>query len=72
MRDTMNIRAHLKLSPVVPVLTIHRVEDAVPLARALVVGALTNFTQRLAEPADVAGAIGACVARLPVPGTNRD
>jgi 2-dehydro-3-deoxyphosphogluconate aldolase/(4S)-4-hydroxy-2-oxoglutarate aldolase len=36
----MDLRAYLKLSPVVPVLTIHRVEDAVPLARALVAGGL--------------------------------
>ncbi len=35
-----DLRAWLKLSPVVPVLTIHRVEDAVPLAKALVAGGL--------------------------------
>lgn len=40
MREAMDLRAYLKLSPVVPVLTIHRVEDAVPLARALVAGGL--------------------------------
>lgn len=37
---TQSLRDYLKLSPVVPVLTIHRVEDAVPLARALVAGGL--------------------------------
>ena len=33
-------RDYMKLCPVVPVLTIQRVEDAVPLARALVAGGL--------------------------------
>jgi 2-dehydro-3-deoxyphosphogluconate aldolase/(4S)-4-hydroxy-2-oxoglutarate aldolase len=36
----MTVRDYLKLSPVVPVLTIRRAEDAVPLARALVAGGL--------------------------------
>ncbi len=36
----MDLRAYLALSPVVPVLTIHRVEDAAPLARALTAGGL--------------------------------
>lgn len=40
MSQPMDLRAHLSLSPVVPVLTIHRVEDAVPLARALAAGGL--------------------------------
>jgi 2-dehydro-3-deoxyphosphogluconate aldolase/(4S)-4-hydroxy-2-oxoglutarate aldolase len=40
MKDAMDLRAYLELSPVVPVLTIHRVEDAIPLARALVAGGL--------------------------------
>ena len=31
----------LKSSPIIPVLTIDRVEDAVPLARALVAGGIT-------------------------------
>ncbi|MDB5460863.1 MAG: 4-hydroxy-2-oxoglutarate aldolase/2-deydro-3-deoxyphosphogluconate aldolase [Caulobacteraceae bacterium] len=35
-----DLRAYLSLSPVVPVLTIHRVEDAEPLARALLAGGL--------------------------------
>jgi 2-dehydro-3-deoxyphosphogluconate aldolase/(4S)-4-hydroxy-2-oxoglutarate aldolase len=37
---SQDLRAYLDLSPVVPVLTIHRVEDAAPLARALVAGGL--------------------------------
>ncbi len=40
MSETMDLRSYLALSPVVPVLTIHRVEDAAPLARALVAGGL--------------------------------
>jgi 2-dehydro-3-deoxyphosphogluconate aldolase/(4S)-4-hydroxy-2-oxoglutarate aldolase len=36
----MNIRDILKLAPVIPVLTIHRLEHAVPLARALSEGGL--------------------------------
>jgi len=37
----MNIRDILKLAPVIPVLTIRRLEHAVPLARALIEGGLT-------------------------------
>jgi len=40
MTEAMDLRAYLQISPVVPVLTIHRVEDAVPLAKALVAGGL--------------------------------
>lgn len=47
----MDIRAALKLCPVVPVLTIHRVEDAVPLARALVAGGLSVLEVTLRTPA---------------------
>ena len=36
----MNLRDTLRLSPVVPVLTIERAQDAVPLAAALVAGGL--------------------------------
>ena len=36
----MNIRSLLALAPVIPVLTIERVEDAVPLGRALCAGGL--------------------------------
>jgi 2-dehydro-3-deoxyphosphogluconate aldolase/(4S)-4-hydroxy-2-oxoglutarate aldolase len=35
-----NLRGFMTLAPVVPVLTIHKVEDAVPLARALTAGGL--------------------------------
>jgi len=37
---TMNIRNILALAPVIPVLTIEKLEDAVPLARALCAGGL--------------------------------
>ena len=37
---SLDLRDYMKLCPVVPVLTIQRVEDAVPLARALVAGGL--------------------------------
>ena len=47
----MDIRANLKLCPVVPVLTIHRAEDAVPLARALVAGGLKVLEVTLRTPA---------------------
>jgi 2-dehydro-3-deoxyphosphogluconate aldolase/(4S)-4-hydroxy-2-oxoglutarate aldolase len=47
----MHVRDYLKLSPVVPVLTIHRVEDAVPLARALVKGGLKVLEVTLRTPA---------------------
>ena len=47
----MDLRATLKLSPVVPVLTIQSVEDAVPLARALVAGGLKVLEVTLRTPA---------------------
>ena len=36
----MNVRELMRLSPVIPVLTVTRVEDAVPLAQALVRGGI--------------------------------
>jgi 2-dehydro-3-deoxyphosphogluconate aldolase/(4S)-4-hydroxy-2-oxoglutarate aldolase len=47
----MELRDYLRLSPVVPVLTIHRAEDAVPLARALVAGGLKVLEVTLRTPA---------------------
>jgi 2-dehydro-3-deoxyphosphogluconate aldolase/(4S)-4-hydroxy-2-oxoglutarate aldolase len=47
---TLDLRAHLRLAPVVPVLTIERVEDAVPLARALVSGGLKVLEVTLRTP----------------------
>ena len=47
----MDIRDSLTLSPVVPVLTISRAEDAVPLARALVTGGLRVLEVTLRTPA---------------------
>lgn len=49
----------LRLAPVVPVITIERVEDAVPLARALVAGGLRLLEITLRTPAacDAAAAI---------------
>ena len=47
----MDIRDYLTLSPVVPVLTIVKVEDAVPLARALTAGGLRVLEVTLRTPA---------------------
>lgn len=47
----MDVRDCLALSPVVPVLTIPRAEDAAPLARALVAGGLRVLEVTLRTPA---------------------
>jgi len=47
----MDLRDYLRLSPVVPVLTISDAEDAVPLARALVAGGLRVLEVTLRTPA---------------------
>ena len=47
----MDVRDYLALSPVVPVLTIPRAEDAVPLAQALVAGGLRVLEVTLRTPA---------------------
>src|SRR3954454_21418480 len=49
----------LRLAPVIPVITIERVEDGVPLARALVSGGLRllEITLRTAAGRDAAAAI---------------
>lgn len=49
--DTVELRAALSAAPVVPVLVIDRVEDAVPLARALVEGGLRVLEVTLRTPA---------------------
>jgi 2-dehydro-3-deoxyphosphogluconate aldolase/(4S)-4-hydroxy-2-oxoglutarate aldolase len=46
----MSLRALLALSPVIPVLTIERAGDAVPLARALVAGGLKVLEVTLRTP----------------------
>jgi 2-dehydro-3-deoxyphosphogluconate aldolase/(4S)-4-hydroxy-2-oxoglutarate aldolase len=46
-----DLRAYLKLAPVIPVLTIHRVRDAVPLARALTSAGLLVLEVTLRTPA---------------------
>lgn len=46
----MTLREILRISPVIPVLTIHRIEDAVPLARALVQGGLLVLEVTLRTP----------------------
>ena len=46
----MSVQDDLKLSPVIPVLTIERLEDAVPLARALVDGGLRVLEITLRTP----------------------
>lgn len=50
MRDTRRLEAALKLAPVVPVMVIDSVEDAVPLARALVKGGLPVLEITLRTP----------------------
>ncbi len=47
----MDVRDYLTLSPVVPVLTISKAEDAVPLAQALVAGGLKVLEVTLRTPA---------------------
>jgi 2-dehydro-3-deoxyphosphogluconate aldolase/(4S)-4-hydroxy-2-oxoglutarate aldolase len=49
----MSCRPYLSLCPVVPVLTIERTEDAVPLARALVAGGLKVLEVTLRTPAAI-------------------
>ncbi len=46
----MSQRAFLNLSPVIPVLTIERVQDAAPLARALLAGGLKVLEVTLRTP----------------------
>jgi 2-dehydro-3-deoxyphosphogluconate aldolase / (4S)-4-hydroxy-2-oxoglutarate aldolase len=61
-----DIEAVMRLAPVIPVLTVERVDDAVPLAQALVAGGLRALEVTLRTPAalnviaamsDVAGAV---------------
>jgi 2-dehydro-3-deoxyphosphogluconate aldolase/(4S)-4-hydroxy-2-oxoglutarate aldolase len=47
----MNIRSLLALAPVIPVLTIEKVADAVPLGRALSDGGLRALEVTLRTPA---------------------
>ena len=47
----MNIAGIAALAPVIPVLTVERVADAVPLARALVAGGLPVLEVTLRTPA---------------------
>ncbi len=50
----MNIRELLKVAPVIPVLTINKLEHAVPLAKALVAGGLRVLEVTLRTPAGLA------------------
>ena len=43
---SMNIRSLLALAPVIPVLVIEKVADAVPLGRALYAGCWPRFHNR--------------------------
>ena len=54
----------LQLSPIIPVLTIDRVEDAVPLARSLVAGGLRLLEITLRTPV-AAAAAQAIIANVP-------
>lgn len=51
MTQTQNLREILSSSPVLPVLVIHHLRHAVPLARALVAGGLKNLEITLRTPA---------------------
>jgi len=50
------LEAVLRAAPVVPVITIERAEDAVPLARALIAGGITALEITLRTPAAPAAA----------------
>ncbi len=50
----MEIESILKLAPVVPVITLERVEDALPLARALLAGGLPALEVTLRTPVALA------------------
>jgi 2-dehydro-3-deoxyphosphogluconate aldolase/(4S)-4-hydroxy-2-oxoglutarate aldolase len=54
----------IRSTPVIPVLTIERVEDAVPLARALVAGGLRSIEITLRTPA-AADSARAIIAEVP-------
>ena len=60
----MDISAVTALAPVIPVLTIERVADAVPLARALVKGGLPVLEITLRTPTAMA-ALGAIAEEVP-------
>ena len=60
----MDISAIAALAPVVPVLTIERVADAVPLARALVTGGLRVLEITLRTEAALP-ALAAIAAEVP-------
>lgn len=51
-----NIKAILRMAPVIPVVTLERVEDAVPLGRALVAGGLSVVEITLRTEAAIAAA----------------
>jgi 2-dehydro-3-deoxyphosphogluconate aldolase/(4S)-4-hydroxy-2-oxoglutarate aldolase len=59
--DTLELASH---GPVIPVLVLHRVEDAVPLARALVAGGVKVLEVTLRTPAAI-GCIAAIAAEVP-------
>ncbi len=61
---TGNIAYIAATAPVIPILTIARVEDAVPLARALIAGGLPVLEITLRTPAAL-GAIAEIAAQLP-------
>lgn len=54
----------LQVSRIIPVITLHRVEDAVPLARALVAGGIRLLEVTLRTPAGLEGA-AAIIAEVP-------
>jgi len=64
MSKTMTTPQVMTLAPVIPVLTIERVSDAVPLARALVAGGLRALEVTLRTPAAIE-AIGLIAREVP-------
>jgi 2-dehydro-3-deoxyphosphogluconate aldolase/(4S)-4-hydroxy-2-oxoglutarate aldolase len=64
MSEAMTTPQVMTLAPVIPVLTIARIADAVPLARALVAGGLRALEVTLRTPAAI-GAIEAITAEVP-------
>ena len=64
MTRSQHLDALLRVSRIVPVITLQRVEDAVPLARALVAGGIRLLEVTLRTPAGLDGA-AAIMAEVP-------
>lgn len=64
MTCTQQLDGLLRMSRIIPVITLDRVEDAVPLARALIASGLPLLEITLRTPAGLAGA-AAIIAEVP-------